>query len=353
MNVASYSYALYVLSWRPVRQASRCLGEPDGHPLSRPVRDPRHRRPRPGRAAGTPAAADDRYRHHHLAVPAARQLCTGRCGVGHLRADLCVAVAAGVALGRPARAGQGTAMGHCGQCGRSAVAARVHAAGRAGLDAVRCGDAGRLHAQRVGDGASALDRDPSRTTTAADRVFAGDRVRRGDLHRRATVVRRIVGGGMATGWRTGGRPAAAGRRRRTGAAAGHRAADTALRRCNILALAAAATGDPPAGVADAGDGRDRRHRRHHQRGIGRAARTATSCQLGAVGLRAGQLRGGAAVWCPEAADAAAAPVAGRSSGHRIDHVAAAVGRQSAGTGRCGTAGRGVLRADDDRGDVAG
>ena len=42
------------------------------------------------------------------------------------------------------------------------------------------------------------------------------------------------------GWRTGGRPAAGGRRRRTGAAAGHRAADTALRRCNILALAAAA-----------------------------------------------------------------------------------------------------------------
>ncbi len=32
MNVGSYSYALYVLSWRRERQASRCPGDPNGHP---------------------------------------------------------------------------------------------------------------------------------------------------------------------------------------------------------------------------------------------------------------------------------------------------------------------------------
>ena len=83
-------------------------------------------------------------------------------------------------------------------------------------------------------------------------------------------------------------------------------------------------------------------------------RGAAACrQRGAVGLCAGQLRGGPAVRGTEAAGTVAAPVAGRRSGHRTDHPAAAVGRQPARAGRGGAAGRGVLRADDDRGDVAG
>lgn len=158
---------------------------------------------------------------------------------------------------------------------------------------------------------------------------------------------------MATGRRTGGRPVAGGRRRRIGAAAGYRAAAAAARRCNSLGLAAAAHGDPPAGVADAGDGRDCRYGRHHQRGFRRTAGAAACRQRGAVGLCAGQLRGGPAVRGTEAAGAVAAPVAARCSSYLDDHPAAAVGRQPARAGRGGAAGRGVLRADDDRGDVAG
>ncbi|KAG1257862.1 hypothetical protein G6F68_009092 [Rhizopus microsporus] len=354
MNVASYSYALYVLSWRPVRQASRRSGDPDGHPLSRPVRCARHGRACPGRVAGPPAAADDRHRHHHPAVATARQLCAGRCGVGHLRADLRVAVAAGVALGRPVRPGTGAAVGRRGQRDRPAVAAGLHREGGAGRDAVRRGDAGRLHAQRVGDGARALDRDPSRASGVADRVLAGDGIRRGHLHRRATAVGGAGGGGVAAGRRAGGGPAACSGRGCAGAATGHRAAAAIPRRSRVaFAFSAAAGGDPSAGVADAGDGRDCRHRRHHQRGVRRAARAAAGSQCGALGLCAGQLRGRPAVRCVEAAGADAAAVAAGGSGDRPDHAATAVGRHAARVGGGGAAGRAVLRADDDRGDVAG
>ncbi|KAG1549218.1 hypothetical protein G6F50_013376 [Rhizopus delemar] len=230
MNVASYSYALYVLSWRPVRQASRRSGDPDGHPLSRPVRCARHGRACPGRVAGPPAAADDRHRHHHPAVATARQLCAGRCGVGHLRADLRVAVAAGVARRRPVRPGTGAAVGRRGQRDRPAVAAGLPRDGGAGCDAVRRGDAGRLHAQRVGDGARALDRDPSRASGVADRVLAGDGIRRGHLHRRATAVGGAGGGGVAAGRRAGGGPAACSGR---GCAGAGSQSEPVLSRCEV------------------------------------------------------------------------------------------------------------------------
>ena len=321
----------------------------DGKSLPRIVHRPRCPCVCTGRDAGAHADFDDRHRPDHHACAVERRLCAGGCGGGDVCLGHGVLRAAGIAVGGPLWAGAGAADRSADRWRRVIDVAAVHAFAGAGLDVVRVRRAGRVHAEHVGDGAGALDRDLSWPAAIADGVCAGVGARRSVFYRRAAAVGGLVGRGVSRGRAAGGVVGTGHRCDGVCRPAQHR---TARARAGVAASGLDHSLDRRAMAAgvDAGDGRDRRSHRCGQRRLRSTSGPAGSGEYCFVGVRDRLMPGRHRLRCDAFETAVAAPISLRRRGDGSDHAAAAFGEQHPWLVDRGIYRRAVLFTDVDCGD---